>query len=64
MNDAADTLSDTLAVADTEEGPWSRTLTMTTKGTYRFKVCGSCCVLRTRLVLWGCCCGTRLSHAT
>ncbi|PRW20837.1 Ig-like domain repeat [Chlorella sorokiniana] len=41
VNDAADTLSDTLAVADTEEGPWSRTLTMTTKGTYRFKLTAS-----------------------
>lgn len=43
VNDAADTQSDSLAVEDTEEGPWSRTLTMTNKGTYRFKVHSHTC---------------------
>lgn len=38
VNDDTNTLTDSMAVADTEEGPWSRTLTMAAKGTYRFKV--------------------------
>ena len=38
VNDDTNTLTDSMAVADTEEGPWSRTLTAPGKGTYRFTV--------------------------
>lgn len=39
VNVEGSTITDTLAVLDTEAGPWTRTLTATAKGTYRFTVC-------------------------
>lgn len=38
LNNAGVKITDALSVADTEEGPWSRTLTAPGKGTYRFTV--------------------------
>ena len=38
MNNAGVKVPDVLTVLDTEAGPWSRTLTVPAKGTYRFTV--------------------------
>ena len=38
VNNASVKVTDSLNVADTAAGPWSRTLTAPAKGTYRFKV--------------------------
>ena len=38
VNNVAVKVTDTLTVADTEAGPWTRSLTAPAKGTYRFKV--------------------------
>lgn len=38
VNVAANTVTDTLTVDDTEAGPWTRTLVALAKGTYRLKV--------------------------
>lgn len=38
VNNAGNKVTDTTIVDDTEEGPWSSTLSAPVKGTYRFKV--------------------------